>query len=190
LDKEKTGYLETKSPEFVARTQECVEAAQLFGKLTRQKLDVRVGFLVTPDDPKLGLNPTRGYQINFGIPRFGESFIHVGFINNAKSLMFHELGHTLEAKLGNSEITHNYIKNRATSNKEASIRDLEKDEFYGEAEKALPSDFRNFYTAKAYEGNSEVISMATETLTSWQSLSLQAKQDRDHLLFGLYALDQ
>jgi hypothetical protein len=188
--KERTGHLETKYPDFVARTQECIEAAQLFGKLTRQKLDVRVGFLVTPEDPSQGLTPVRGYQINFGVPKFGESFIHVGLVHDAKTLMFHELGHTLEAKLGNSAITHNYIKNRATSNKEVSVRDLEKDEFYGEAEKALPSDFQNFYTAKAYEGNSEVISMATQTLTSWQSLSLQAKQDRDHLLFGLYALDQ
>jgi hypothetical protein len=183
-------HLETEDPKVVQRVQDCTEAAQLFGRLTKQELDVRVGF-VAPDDPTKDIGQNRGYQDNFfNIPGAGESFIHTGFAHDPKTVMFHELGHVLEVKLNNSAITHNYAKDRAISNEEVQLKYLTNNPAYRDYEKARPSDFRSPYSAKLYEGNSEIISTATETLTSWQSLSLQAKQDRDHLLFGLYALDQ
>lgn len=182
-------HLETQDAKIVARVKECVEAAQFFGKLTRQMLDVRVGF-VSPDDSTKDIDQDRGYQANFNITGLGESFVHTGLMHDPATLMFHELGHSLEAKLGNSAITHNYAESRATSKEAEPVRDLDKNESYGENELALPSDFAEAYIAKPYQGNSEVVSMATQELANSHALSLKARSDRDHLLFGLYVLDQ
>jgi hypothetical protein len=145
-----------------------------------------------PNDPSQDMGQNRGYQINFGIPALGESFIHTGLIHDPGTLMLHEMGHALEDKLGNSNITHNYVKSRATSNEAEPLTDLDRGlaSVFNKDEKALPTDFENAYAAKLYEGKSEVVSMATETLANIPSLIQKAATDRDHLLFGLYVLDQ
>jgi hypothetical protein len=112
--------------------------------------------------PTIGLGHFDKY-INIGTPYLDKNPY------NPRTTIFHEMGHAVEVEKKLTPYTFDFIDNR-------------KKVFYDP------------YISKKYEvlgikENSEVISMATQQLSSGKAIIGTAKSDREHLLFGLWALD-
>jgi hypothetical protein len=141
-------------------------------------------------DIKLDYIGPRGYNRRL---RDGSNFINVGDMQEPDFLAYHEFGHALEDKIGISSATENYVDSRSYSQNTVEMKTILPTNYgYGEVTKV--SDFAEPYTSKQYKFGSmvlgsEVVSMALQNLINPDALTTKIKQDRDHLLYGLWALD-
>lgn len=158
------------------RIKEVIKSSKEFGKLINVDIpDVYVGLfalgLVVLGKPVQIMPHDIGFVLAGYSPQ--HTLVNAGFIGIPKVLIFHELGHALEKAANLTPMTWNYIDSR-------------------QKEK---TPFPYAYTSKKYgkvpeQGNSELISTATQMLTSSRDLHRAAVLDREHLMIGLYALDK
>jgi hypothetical protein len=132
----------------------------------------------------------------------GSNLINVGDIQEPDFLAYHEFGHALEGLIGISPITRNYIESRSYSQNTVEMDSIFPT-LYQRGEVTKVSDFADPYTSKIYDFDklglesddsetriaTEVVSMAVQNLINPDALTTKIKQDRDHLLYGLWALD-
>jgi hypothetical protein len=156
----------------------------------------------THPDIKLIMDTPRGYQTrndsyNPDTLRIEavDAIINPGIYGYPPETVFHEGAHAIEIKNNMGDISLDYVKSRSIFDKPVQINFLLGKKYYLDNELAYPSDFADPYTAKAYSPkkdgrqSTELVSTAVQNLIGVTSLEDALKKDREHILYGLWALD-
>lgn len=120
-----------------------------------------------------------GEHTTEGVINIGSSF--------PRSVLWHELGHYIEAETGVRYQTAQWIRGRATG-KSYSLKSKFPNSKYGSSEVALPGPFFDEYAGKLYgDGMTEVVSMGLECLSDPHYLGKVLAKDPEHvqLVLGL-----
>ena len=115
----------------------------------------------------------------------------------SRAAAWHELSHVMEYEKKLSPLTWNYIESRYNPVARTAIKSLpESVRSTQQIQEKGGHDFPYSYTAKEYRSpkpedrNSELISTAVQMMTNPVNLHRAATIDREHLMFGLFAMDK
>jgi len=194
------------------RIKECAKYADEYTHYINGSLGTvhvgSVGVAVVEKDKKTGTLVSRGVANNGAIPfassgRMNDksSVYNVGTDPSAtfesRTVAWHELSHVMEHEKKLSPLTWNYIESRYNPLARAAIKSLpESVRSTQEIQEKGGHDFPYSYTAKEYrtpnpeDRNSELISTAVQMMTNPVNLHRAATTDREHLMFGLFAMDK
>jgi hypothetical protein len=117
---------------------------------------------------------------------------------DARSTAWHELSHVMEYEKKLSPLTWNYIDSRYNPVAKAVLKAIpEEIAVSQQIQEQGGHDFPYRYTAKEYlspgdptHRNSELVSTAVQMMTNPVNLHRAATIDREHLMFGLFAMDK
>jgi hypothetical protein len=145
------------------------------------------GFTTDLKSMKLG---AKILNIPLNIPNNSENFRYINVGNYSGGVvdyvMDHELGHALEIKLDQVTTSKRFLSTRSESLLPINMKD------YGmPGEIAVKDSFSHPYTGKIYPAMNatEVVSTATQSLSSPLALSTQSYLDREHIMYGLSVMD-
>ena len=121
----------------------------------------------------------------------GDGIINAGnrLFGSDRFVGFHETGHAIEIKAGLVDVSKNYIDSRQISSKEMLLKDDGRGRAFEKSETYIPTDFVDQYTSKKYDYATELTSMSVQNLANPSLLKNACKEDREHILYGLWVLD-
>jgi hypothetical protein len=131
---------------------------------------------------KISISTTPKRRSNAG----GITNMVAGSVNVAsdfnKRVLFHELGHHLEADPAARMATNGFLLSRRTSEKEKLLNSIIQSNAYEEDEFAYEDHFIDPYVGKIYKnGTTEVFSMGIESFSNPELLASRAAKDPQHL---------
>lgn len=129
-------------------------------------------------------------EIIYSNPRAsaGSSYVNVGNSGNIKEVMFHEMAHILERRLGvheYSQASYAFIESRATGPR-TRLSELMPEGNFDDDEYVIPGNFIHPYVGKTYPYRStEVVSMGVERFSSPEAMRDFFIADEGHFTLTL-----